>query len=346
MELQSQVIRDIHDHLQDDESKFIFGNRLMYSITGNRSYLQVIIDKLPEAKWLKAEIEHSEENFIFGAGTRCRDLYYLAPDKWAGIINNDETKWGKEFSGGVTIVPPKELYAHPHAKVFLSVRRNLLRYQDEIVRQLTDMGIAPQRIVRVDRDVVDRWERYQYFDLLAMHPMQDEVFVDVGAFDGASTKRFAEWAGNFSHAYLFEPDPENRKRCERTLSELPKEKLTIYPYGLWKEKTELCFSEFGTSGGSVRDNGENHIPVVTLDETLAGKRVTYIKMDVEGAELEVLMGAQRIIQEQHPKLAISLYHKTDDIYTLPKYVLELFKDYRLYIRQYSLNTSEIVLYAI
>ena len=42
----------------------------------------------------------------------------------------------------------------------------------------------------------------------------------------------------------------------------------------------------------------------------------------------------------------AIWNKTDDIYTLPKYVLELFKDYRLYIRQYSLNTSEIVLYAI
>lgn len=113
MELQSQVIRDIHDHLQDDESKFIFGNRLMYSVTGNRSYLQVIIDKLPEAKWLKAEIEHSEENFIFGAGTRCRDLYYLAPDKWAGIIDNDETKWGKEFSGGGDNCPAKRTLCTP-----------------------------------------------------------------------------------------------------------------------------------------------------------------------------------------------------------------------------------------
>ena len=81
--------------------------------------------------------------------------------------------------------------------------------------------------------------------------------------------------------------------------------------------------------------------------TWSEERVTFIKMDIEGAELESLKGAGRIIiREQKPKLAICVYHKKEDIFDIPEYILSLNPKYKLYLRHYTLGEWDTVLYAI
>jgi hypothetical protein len=69
-------------------------------------------------------------------------------------------------------------------------------------------------------------------------------------------------------------------------------------------------------------------------------------MDIEGAELEAIKGAKRIIEEQKPKLAICVYHKPEDIWELPELILSYNKEYKFYIRHYSYKDNETVLYAV
>ena len=69
-------------------------------------------------------------------------------------------------------------------------------------------------------------------------------------------------------------------------------------------------------------------------------------MDVEGAELESLKGAQKVIQRDKPKLAICIYHKPEDMVEIPLYIKELIPEYKLYIRHHSNYIFETVLYAI
>ena len=76
------------------------------------------------------------------------------------------------------------------------------------------------------------------------------------------------------------------------------------------------------------------------------EEVTFIKMDLEGSELRALMGAERIIRQYKPKLAISLYHKPEDIWELPLYILSLNSEYIFFIDHYSVATAETVLYAL
>lgn len=85
--------------------------------------------------------------------------------------------------------------------------------------------------------------------------------------------------------------------------------------------------------------------VVSLDKCIQGK-VTFIKMDIKGAELVALQGAGNIIQTQKPKLAICIYHKEEDLTEIPMYIKELVPEYQLYIRHYSNNAFETALYAI
>lgn len=83
-----------------------------------------------------------------------------------------------------------------------------------------------------------------------------------------------------------------------------------------------------------------------LDEIAGDRRITFIKMDIEGAEKEALVGAQNIIRNQKPKLAISIYHKKEDIWELPALLLEMNPEYQFYLRHYSLREAETVLYAV
>lgn len=86
--------------------------------------------------------------------------------------------------------------------------------------------------------------------------------------------------------------------------------------------------------------------MVDLDSVVKGEEVSFIKMDIEGAEEKALSGAKRIITEQKPKLAICVYHKTEDIIELPALVLSMRPDYKLAFRHYSANSaSETVVYA-
>lgn len=88
------------------------------------------------------------------------------------------------------------------------------------------------------------------------------------------------------------------------------------------------------------------IQVGTVDKELEGEPVTFIKMDVEGAEREALIGAERTIRKYAPKLAISVYHRPEDIWELPEIILRYNPDYQLFLRHYSLNSCETVLYAV
>lgn len=252
---------------------------------------------------------------------------------------------GEEKSGGATIVPPETILEYPDARIFLAVHKMGKHYQAAILEQLRTMGIAEERIVHVDR-LIDRLGARAYFDLPWLPHVADEVFVDGGAYDGASSKNFAAWAKSFEHIYAFEPDVANLPLCEETLSEFSKEKTDVFACGLWHEETTLSFDGKASPMSKVDDKGAEHVAVDALDHVLAGKRVTFIKMDIEGAEMEALRGAEQLIRTQHPKLAISVYHKPDDIEEIPAFIHEMYPAYKMYLRHYTLLQYDTVIYCV
>lgn len=121
----------------------------------------------------------------------------------------------------------------------------------------------------------------------------------------------------------------------------------LFQAGLWSSDTELSFCIGANLAGSrVTKGGTETISVRSLDSVLQGKRASFIKMDIEGSELEALKGAEETIRKWRPKLAISMYHKPEDIWELPLYVKKLVPDYRLYLRHHSNAKWDFVLYAV
>jgi FkbM family methyltransferase len=189
------------------------------------------------------------------------------------------------------------------------------------------------------------------------------VFVDVGAYDGDTIRMFLEAVdNNFGAIHAFELDKNNYTKLEAYVADLPieiKSKISLYNYGLYDTKKEVSYisKNVGTlmQGEFANANGVLGI-VDTLDNLLKDKKVDFIKMDIEGAEMAALRGAEGIIKEQKPILAIACYHQmrdgafvgSMDLFDIPTYIKSLVPEYKIFIRHHTddRNLYETVCYAI
>ena len=101
----------------------------------------------------------------------------------------------------------------------------------------------------------------------------------------------------------------------------------------------------GLGAGSHLSGEGDQVVFVTRIEDEIEERVTYIKMDVEGTELEALQGAEGLIKRYKPKLAICIYHKREDPIVILEYLHEMIPEYQFKIRHYTDSQHETVLYA-
>jgi FkbM family methyltransferase len=176
----------------------------------------------------------------------------------------------------------------------------------------------------------------------------DEIFVDCGAFDGDSIALFLQKAGNvFRRIHAYEPDPANfRKLHDRTASlpETVRSRIVIKRAAVsWQEGQIRFTAQSGPS--SFVGNGSDTVDAVTLDHDLP-HAPTFIKMDIEGAEIDALKGASRHIRENTPILAISCYHRQDDLWSIPLLIRDLSPSYKFYLRPHDLEMWDLVCYAI
>jgi FkbM family methyltransferase len=169
--------------------------------------------------------------------------------------------------------------------------------------------------------------------------------VDGGTFDGDTIRLFIDRVqGRFSRVLGFEPDPGTFGRLKNNFASEPR--VEPINAGLHRDHGTLRFHDAGTRGSVLVSTGGVTVPVVPLDGVLKGDRVTYIKMNIEGAELEALEGAAKSIKRWAPKLAISAYHRPDDLWRVPEKIHELRGDYSLYFRQHDGGIIETVAYGL
>ncbi len=186
---------------------------------------------------------------------------------------------------------------------------------------------------------------------------ENEIFVDGGACNGDSAEAFVKniqkTGKAYARVYAFEPCAFSYDQAVCRLSAY--ENIEIVQKGLWSTETELSFFENSTNkaGSSfVAESGVgSRVPVTSLDVMFESKSnhelPTFIKMDIEGAEKEALLGAENVIRRTKPKLAICAYHKPEDIYELPQTILSIRDDYKLALRQHEpAGYYDTVLYAV
>jgi FkbM family methyltransferase len=191
------------------------------------------------------------------------------------------------------------------------------------------------------RDFADR-QREQYFEPFITSRFAHDTFADVGAFDGFTARQFIRHCPSYRAVHAFEPLAENMKNVQANLAESPR--ITFHSIGASDRKQTLRFEPDG-SASRISETGSIAIAVDRLDDRLP-EGASFIKMDIEGGEFSALTGAERIINEHHPTLAVCVYHHGEHYRTIPERVLSYRSDYRLYLRHYTEGVTETVTYFV
>lgn len=180
---------------------------------------------------------------------------------------------------------------------------------------------------------------------------KDEVFVDCGAFDGDSITAFMRRTGGWLGGVVgIEADPQNAKKLNQLISTWPapiRSKIEVVQAAVGSENKTLRFNSMGTAASNYLDGqGTIEVQCRKLDDILANKKPSYIKMDIEGAEPDAVAGAEQIIKKHHPVMAICLYHRQSDLWSIVLQIRKMTDGYKFFLRRYSDDCWEQVLYAI
>lgn len=170
----------------------------------------------------------------------------------------------------------------------------------------------------MDYSDICTFEKSEYFLDEFWGPCEDEVFVDGGGYTGDTIEEFLNWTkGKFKRIYSFEPQQDKAEFIKANLWKYAgSENIKVYQLGLWSEETSLGFTEGDNRvSGKIEEKSYNKIKTTTIDGTIS-EPVTFIKLDIEGAEIEAIKGAERHIKTDKPKLAIAIYHKPEDLWEI------------------------------
>ena len=160
----------------------------------------------------------------------------------------------------------------------------------------------------------------------------EESFLDLGAYRGDTVEEFLRYTkGEYKSIIALEPD----KRSFRKLLAYVDGKENILPVqkAIYSCDSVALFNYAAGRQSSFSEKGDE-IETVTVDTLAENKKITYLKMDVEGAEFQALCGAIKLLKEQKPKLNIALYHRSEDIFLLPLKIASVNPDYRFFIRKH------------
>lgn len=192
-------------------------------------------------------------------------------------------------------------------------------------------------------------QQYNYNDIVSVRP--DDVVIDAGACWGDTALYFASRGASQIFAYEFIPSNIDIFKKNMSLNPKWREAIHLIDKAVWNvSEIELSYHDKGPAsrvgGPGVYGSSTKTLSIDSLAEKHALDRIDFIKMDIEGAELSALEGAQKTIRMHKPKLAISVYHKPDDLIAIPAYIRSLHENYALYLDYYTIIGDEIVLYAI
>jgi len=148
----------------------------------------------------------------------------------------------------------------------------------------------------------------------------------------------------------FEPDPDNFKMLSNFVYKQSGKgifpEITLWPCGVYQSTQCLSFSASKDESAKVASEGRMMIQCVSLDDVIPDFRPNLIKMDIEGAEYDALLGAKRLIRKSNAGLAICVYHHPADLWRIPLLLRQWDCGYEFYLRLHAYNGFDLVMYAV
>ncbi len=307
-----------------------------------------------------------------------------APDDWAQLLavnvrlaDQLESLWERLDSASRDIVVSLLAYGvlgHPKVRLnvgpFARVQEMARALRDHIVQAHTaDPGFLnwlldeydlrhlgfPIQLHSHPRLLINEFvlEQYRAPQPAEVAVRSGDVVIDGGGCWGETALHFAFLAGPAGRVHTFEFVPQNLVTMRRNLELNPElaARIEVHERALWTAPGEQV--QYNPNAGGTRvetDGGATtaHAPTASIDALIAAAeidRVDFLKLDVEGSELAVLEGAESAIRQYRPRLAISAYHRADDLVVLPGFIDGLGLGYRYAIGHFTMSTEETVLFA-
>lgn len=170
-----------------------------------------------------------------------------------------------------------------------------------------------------------------YFDLDLLSCDENEIMVDCGAYVGDSVLDYIHtWGGRYRKIYAYEISPDTMNQMQQNLEKYENIIFRQKAVGSMQAKMYLDEETEG-AGARITQTGKICVEVVPLDEDIE-EPVSIIKMDIEGAERDALIGAQRHIVQDRPRLLVCTYHKPEDLFQIPRLIESMRDDYAYYLR--------------
>lgn len=289
----------------------------------------------------------------------------LAHEVWIGIFNHgddsDLVKLRRQcMSAGFSrVLVPQQYYALVEAQMgwryWLAPLHAYAAQQDAIAHgrklladtestMVFDAILDFRRANELDQ-ALPRSAGPQYFpaDLQLVLPQNTGIYLDGGAFDG-DTVSLAVQHLSPRQVLAFEPDPENFQKLTARVAAIDVA-ATLFPLGISDAVRFLRFRSDNGAGCAVDGSGDSQIQVVAIDSILSRQQVDFIKLDIEGCEIEALHGARELVATCKPFLAIAGYHRWDDLWRIPTLIHAINPDYTIKLRLHCANSFDAVFYA-
>ena len=189
-------------------------------------------------------------------------------------------------------------------------------------------------------------------DLACLGGRDIRVAVDGGAYNGDTVRAMQASFSGLRKIYAVEPDPKNFKKLSKISAEQENGCSVLPIHGaLWDRAGAGVFQSSGNRNSSLLAASYQHhevsTPLLTVDEIVKDDGVDYVKYDVEGAEKEALLGTRETIRRCRPALGVSVYHRSEDLFTIPLLLKNMYPNCRFYLRRTScLPAWEIMLYVV
>ncbi len=170
-----------------------------------------------------------------------------------------------------------------------------------------------------------------------LHPNNYRTALDAGAYTGDTIRELISYAPNIENIIALEPDSRNFKKLLNYSESEKSACITPLCVGAWSKDDNLFINKSGNRNSNIsnkKKQGLSSVEVKTIDGILSGRSIDFIKYDVEGAEHEAILGSEKSIRRFAPELSVSLYHRVEDVFVIPKLIHSLMPEYRLYIRRF------------
>jgi FkbM family methyltransferase len=304
-------------------------------------------------------------------GTKCLNLYELKQEKVTqvviGVYNREVSPRSIEkllTDGGVSVIITFQELLHYvndvlKASFWFDPKINLDKFQTEL-NSFKSILADDESIETLEKLVIfrktgkisDHLEgiglEKQYFNVNIPRWLNKKsiIMLDCGAFDGDTILSAIENKTSLSKAYCFEPDAKNFNLLHAKTKTLKGTEYILVPCATWSETKIISFQDSEGESSRVSESSGSSVKAVSIDDFMANSPYDFLKIDVEGADLDTLRGAINSINTQRPYIAVGIYHRPSDLWEIPLFLNKNLKKYKYYLRQHGHNGIDTVLYAL